>query len=180
MVTLSWHNLLRCEQEMRAWAIKRVNMGTSTLAQALMDAAKDNELKTKYVVAAMAFDMSRSGSSSGKRAHVEPPTNLFEDTGRDQKKATGKGKTPKGRGKGGKGGSQADEGTTDTNNFNVAKRNGMFKKIVGGKAIRWGYNKKSGCTNVERNFLHVCVHCGVSHSLEDCPKFTAWLRRNKK
>jgi hypothetical protein len=175
VASLSWHALLRYDQEMRSWAMHKVNMGTSTLRQAMVDAQSNDELKTKFVLGPLA--LSHLPAAIGKRTHADTEPNLFQrgDGNKSAKRAKGKGK---GKSKPGKAGSSSDGkggGGNQESRFALARRHKQTKQNADGKPVCWAYNKAIGCKNPSCSFLHVCLHCGGAHSLEDCRKFGEWL-----
>ncbi len=191
VASLSWHALLRYEQEMRNWAIRQVNLGNLTLAQALKQAQTDNELKTKYVVAALA--LSHLPASAHKRPYIPSDQNLFDNQGStydepraDKKAKKGKGKKSNNGAAGGKAagssGSKGGKGDSSAalSRFNIAKKHKQVKQLEDGKSICWNYNRPSGCSNGSCSFVHVCFHCGGAHTLDQCRKFGDWMARNGK
>ena len=91
-VRLGWAEVLEYELEIRKLACKRVNQGKDNMADALLYAIKDNELRTHSFVTPLAV--------SGHRGRSRTPKRSTQDQEGGKGKGRGKGKG-KGKGKGG-------------------------------------------------------------------------------
>ncbi len=154
----TWKNLLKYEYELRKMAVKLVNRNGATLAAALKQASVDVELRTKYIVTALALEGARNplkrkqpqmewgtgaggaGSSNDFPANNRPG----KSKGKGQGKDAAKGKAKKGdRNNGGKA-----AGKNDGNRFNRVRRANRLKSITDGQnpqKICWAFNRPVGC-----------------------------------
>ncbi len=159
----TWASLIKYEFELRKFAYRRVNLGSATVAQSFVDARRNDELRTRFIVTSLALNVRRP----------EPPR--FDTAGsstegankRKRDKGAGKGRgSLKGDGKGKKG--QPDKAGR-LNKLIKQKKAKLQTDGPNGQKICFGYNKPGGCNRGNQcTFAHVCAWCGASHSVEDC------------
>ncbi len=182
----TWKNLLKYEHELRKLAIKLVNRQGSTLAAALKQASTDVELRTKYIVTALALEGTRGPlkrkqqqtdwgtGADWARSSNESYGGYRAGKGKGKNKDSAKGKGKKGdRNNGGKAG-----GKNEGNRFNKVRRANRLKSTTEGQnpqKICWAFNRQAGCAGT-CNFAHVCVLCLGAHSLDQCPRYDELMR----
>jgi len=175
----SWGTILSWEFELRKRAMKYINEDGSTLEEALKAARKDNELRTKHLIAPVA--LSAQSRKRGYGAHEEEPP--------WKKGAQGKGSKPKGgEDRGGKGGGKDRKGPDQKGKgkgkapgkgdnvwFNRWRKDPAlwrrFKLLTpDNKQVCFSY-QKGHCDTHDCDKVHVCCLCGGSHPFQSC---TSW------
>ena len=171
-VRLGWPEVLEYELEIRKLACKRVNQGKDTMANALLYAIKDNELRTHSFVTPLAVSGHRGRSRTPRRDTRRDNTNEREG-GKGKGGAKGKGK---GKGKGGsKASGSADRDDNADNGWgkivNQMRKNEKVEFSIK-KGVKWlpkciRYNKGI-CREPACRFEHVCLRCGGAHPVPEC------------
>jgi hypothetical protein len=176
----SWDLLLKYDFELRKYAIKRVNEGSQTLAEAVEAARNSMELRTKFFITPLAMPAQRvappkaeAGDRGVKRAAAEALP-AQEDR---SSKGRGRGRDGKGKGRDGKGKdkplSAAELRALPPKSAYRRMRNspqlyGLQLKGPGGEpschAFQIGECKKTDCS-----YNHVCARCGGPHAVVACP-----------
>ncbi len=194
IVKLSWADFLNFDQEVRKRAVRQVNETQATLADAINESRKDNELRTKFLVQRLAVAHllpQPSGENWGplnptrgpKRTvlTLEDQTNRPNHPGasgsdapaaRPKKQPKKKAAGEKGGGKG-KGTGKLDKSDPDWQRIAAARKISRHQQPGDGKGICWNYNRSIGCQRADCNFHHLCLFCGRSHSLARCTDFDA-------
>ncbi len=197
IVKLSRPDFLNFDQEVRKRAIRQVNETQITLAEAVNEARKDTELRTKFLVQrlAVAHLLPRGIADSGatplpprgpKRLQLEDYTPRLTtgnagsstDGAPERPKKQPKKKGGKGGGKG-KGAGKSDKDDAEWKRISLARKMSRNSPPGDGKGICWSYNKAAGCQNPSCNFHHLCLFCGRSHPLDRCVDFDNALKANK-
>ena len=163
---LSWADLLEYELEIRKHACKRVNQGKASMADALRDAIRDNELRTKFFVAPLALAGARGRSRTPRRETKEDTTTM-------QIGKKGKGDKGRGKGKGDRNKDPQKEGHNDDWNRLVNQSRQKEKLAFGqkkagkyvAKCIRFN---KGACTESNCRYDHTCLRCGGARPLPEC------------
>ncbi len=187
VASISWHTFLVYDQEVRNAAMKAVNERGLTIANALVEARKCNELRTKFLVTQLALAHLETTSSNSSSAYSRAPaveTSWNDGHGEDWKGAGRRAKKGATKNKGGKGGGSdkakgkgkpKSKGKADgkgSTRLKVLKKAGLLK--VGAEGSCFNFNKPGGCSNSACNWPHICAHCGGRHSLENCPAYATW------
>lgn len=146
----SFDLLLSYELQLRKKQAKLINEG-HTFANALQDAMKDAETKTRYFTTPLAISSVHNaaaddswGSGWGKQKWRSSD----KDNAGWKKRKTGKDDWSKGQGKGGK---------------------GLANKTPDGRAICFRFGKSPDCPG-NCGFVHCCRRCYGQHPWNKCPK----------
>ena len=170
-VRLGWAEIMEYELEIRKLACKRVNQGKDNMADALLYAIRDNELRTRCFVTPLAVSGQRGRSRTPRRnvATREQEGHEGKGKGKGGHKGKGKGKT--------KGGSKASTGDKDNDDRgwnrvvnNIRQTEKLLFSLKKGtkwtpKCIRYnkGLCRQTACT-----YEHVCLRCGGAHPVPEC------------
>ena len=188
---ISWRAFLTYEQEVRSRSIKWVNELGLTICEATKRAMADNELRTKYLVSALAIQRAATPGGGTKRTfdqfHEEAENIHWGGKGKGDKggwKGHDKDKGKKGGGKKGKGGKEKRKANNaaargPNYRFNACKKAGKVK--MGPNGSCWNYNRTEGCKLGKAcTFEHTCSFCGRSHSVVVCDSFEKWFNAAEK
>ncbi len=193
IVKLSWIDFLKYDYEVRKRAVKRVNEMGATLGAAMIEARTNDELRTKFIVQRIAVSHLVPSSS-----HEPMPKGRGEKRpwGQEDGRATPRNRDEKGTGSKGSG----NKGTGNKGQGKKSKKGGKSKgrdnddpawkrlqlarqktkrgaRPPDGKGDCWDYNLPHGCHKADCPFHHLCVYCGRSHSLVNCPEYEADQRK---
>jgi len=182
----TWDLLMKYELEVRKHAIRKVNEGGATLAEAMEAARRSVEHRTSYFITPLAMPQSRvtlPQAAAEPRGSKRPAGEAFgpSDRGAPSDPPSGKG-----RPKGGKGPSksktkQGNKGLSmeqikklsDRAAYRVIRTDPeRFKaRFKGSDGVPRCHNFQMGaCTTAGCKYTHVCVRCGGAHSIVHCPE----------
>jgi len=183
----SWAGLLVWEYQIRKAAVKLINNGRATLAEAIRESMREPRVYMRYFLqpisvtaGAAAATRVRGGATSWPgevETGYEPAAKRFRGDG-----AKGGGKE-KGRGKGkakeggrGKGSSKVGGGPgTSRPDPKFRKQRAANPQSLtltqGDKKVCYDFQASPGCKRDKCVFLHTCAHCGeTGHGYEACAK----------
>jgi len=181
----TWDLLMKYEFEIRKCAIRKVNEGGSTLAEAMEAARRSIEHRTSYFITPLAMPHSRIALPppvAEPRGNKRPAEEAFSSAGggADPPPSSGKGKS---RGK------NSDKGKAKPSNKSLSVE--QLKKLserAAYRAIRADplrykaslrgpdgvprcHNYQIGvCSVAGCKFSHVCLRCGGQHGITRCPE----------
>ena len=177
----SWELLMKCELELRKWAVRRVNEGGKTLAEAMEEAWHSIEHRTNYFIAPLAMPHSRISSPQaaaeprGSKRPADDSTRAHEE-GAASRPSPGKGKS-KGKDKGGKQKSGSAEKQLKKMTPQAAYRTirnapARYKVQMKGSdgAPRCHHFQVGKCSISGCKYSHSCVRCGGAHGVTRCPE----------
>jgi len=182
----TWDLLMKYEFEVRKRAIRTVNEGGATLAEAMVAARTSIEHRTSYFITPLAMPHSRIAlppASSEPRGNKRPAEEAFgpSDRGAAPPPSSGKG--------GPKGGKNANKAKTKQSNrdttidqlkklsaraaYRVIRSDpDRFKaQFKGADGVPRCHNFQMGaCTASGCKYTHICLRCGGAHSIVRCPE----------
>ena len=177
----TWDLLMKCELELRKFAVRRVNEGGKTLAEAMEEARHSIEHRTSYFITPLAMPNSRvvlpraAVDQRGSKRPAEEFAHGQEDGTAPQPPA-GKGKS-KGKNKGGKQKSGSEAKPLKSLSVQAAYRAirsapGRYKaKLSGDDGVPRCHRFQTGtCTAAGCKYAHVCMRCGGAHGITHCPE----------
>ena len=181
----TWDLLMKYEYEVRRFAIRKVNEGGATLAEAMEMARASVEHRTSYFVTPLAMPSSRVAAPRTLALPAPDPRGIkrtAEDAlvpyegGGAALPSTGKGKS-KGKGKDKKGKPEATveqlKSMPDKNAYKLIRSSpGRFgAKSRGPDGTARCHNYQAGtCTVAGCKFTHCCLRCGGPHGITRCPE----------
>ncbi len=165
-VGLAWDDLLKYEFEIRKKAMRLVTNSGKTIADALKEAMKDDELRSLHFTLQLVTSGGTVRSRSPRRSPRRDRADSSKGKGKGKNDNKGKGK---GKGKKGKGNESAD--TPEFTAYQQAKQT---------EKLTWKYNNKNICVRYNRNDCwyphacreqHACLRCGeLGHPIFRCAK----------
>jgi len=186
--TPSWELLMKYEFELRRLAIRKVNEGGMTLAEAMAFARGSVEHRTSYFITPLAMPGSRAQaprpaafSVPDTRGSKRPAGELEPYTSSGGGGGPAAADTDKGRGKGGKGKDKKRKAALSVEELKKLSPKGKYQRIRNDPG-RYGlqfkdssgvprcHNFQSGsCTQAGCKFTHTCARCGGPHGVTACP-----------
>jgi len=179
----TWDLLMKYELEVRKLAIRRVNEGGATLAEAMTAARQSIEHRTSYFITPLAMPNARIAAprpafeQRGAKRTAEEAIVPYEG-GAPPPTAPSK-KKGKGKGKGKDGKSQKEPSVSDIkymspkNAYRVIRSSpDRFRaKLVGDDGVpRCHHYQMGSCSFAGCKFSHVCARCGGAHGVTRCPE----------
>jgi len=177
----TWDLLMKYELELRKFAIRRVNEGGKTLAEAMEEARHSIEHRTNYFITPLAMPSARittphvAAEPRGAKRSAEEFTRTHED-GAASKSSSGKGKS-KGKDKGGKQKSGSAEKQLKKMTAQAAYRTirnapARYKAQLNGPdgVPRCHHFQTGKCTVSGCKYTHACMRCGGAHGITSCPE----------
>jgi len=177
----SWDLLMKYEFEIRRRAVRKVNEGGATLAEAMLEARQAMDHRTSYFITPLAMPSSRARVASGgeprgdKRSAADAFAHPEEEQPSGSRRKSDKGKS-KGKDKGKKSGK-----ATTTEQLKQMPDKAAYR-LVRGSPFKYGISFKapdgtprchnfqsSSCTMSGCKFVHTCMRCGGAHGVLRCP-----------
>jgi len=179
----TWDLLMKYEFEVRKFAVRKVNEGGATLAEAMVAARRSVEHRTSFFITPLAMPSSRVPSARsameqrGNKRSAEEAFAPYEGSAAPSAGSGGSGKgKSKGKEKGKKPGKTASgeqlKKMTDKAAYRLVraspdKYNIRFK---GPDGVPRCHNFQMGCcTMAGCKFTHLCMRCGGPHGVMRCP-----------
>jgi len=178
----TWDLLMKYELELRKFAVRRVNEGGRTLAEAMEEARNSIEHRTSYFITPLAMPNSRvalpraAPEQRGSKRPAEDGAHGPEEVAPPHPPA-GRGKPPKGLGKGGK-----QKAGSETKSLKSLSSQGAYRairaapgrykaKLTGDDGVPRCHRFQVGaCSTSACKYSHVCVRCGGAHGVTKCPE----------
>jgi len=179
----TWELLMKYEFELRKFAVRRVNEGGATLAEAMEAARRSVEHRTSYFITPFAMPNSRI-TLARPAAEQRGSKRSAEEAGFPREGGAPSGPSPKG-GKGkGKGKGKSSKGTKIPSVAELKAMNakdayrcirsspGRFQaKLTGDDGVpRCHHFQMGSCDYAGCKFAHVCLRCGGAHGVTRCPE----------
>jgi len=178
----TWDLLMKYEFEVRRLAMRRVNEGGSTLAEAMEHARRSVEHRTNFFITPLAMPSARvatprpapeprGAKRSAEEAWEAPHSSTAPRQEPSQGKVKGKGKEKKGK-KGSKTHEQLKE-MSQIGAYKIIRADPDRYRLhfKGDDGIPRCHNYQMGrCTTSGCKFSHVCTRCGGSHPVTRCPE----------
>jgi len=179
----TWDLLMKYELEVRKFAIRRVNEGGSTLAEAMEAARRSIEHRTSFFITPLAMPNSRVASarpaadSQGPKRSAEEAGFQHDGSGAQPQGAKKKQGKAKGKGKDG-----AKGKTADLKDFKSLSPKAAYRairaapdrfraKLTGDDGVpRCHHFQMGSCARSDCRFAHVCMRCGGAHGILRCPE----------
>jgi len=179
----TWDLLMKYELEVRKFAIRRVNEGGSTLAEAMEAARRSIEHRTSFFITPLAMPNSRVASarpaadSQGPKRSAEEAGFQHDGSGAQPQGAKKKQGKAKGKGKDGAKGKSLDLKDFKSLTPKAAYRairaapDRFRAKLTGDDGVpRCHHFQMGSCARSDCRFAHVCMRCGGAHGILRCPE----------
>jgi len=183
----SWDLLMKYELEVRKFAVRKVNEGGATLAEAMVAARRSMEHRTSYFITPLAMPSSRTrvvtaGEPRGEKRTAAEAFAPADGGHPGSSRSSGAGGAGKGKPKGGKDkGKKSGKGVTTEQLKNMPDKAAYrYVRASPGK-FGIGFKGPDGvprCHNFQQGicslpgckFIHVCMRCGGAHGVLRCPE----------
>ena len=177
----TWDLLMKCEYEVRTYAVRKVNEGGATIAEAMAMARDSVEHRAKFFVTPLAMPSARVSTPrpaveqrGAKRPAEDAPAAV--EGGPARQPGAGKGKS-KGKSKSKSSSKEATvehvKNLSDKAAYKIMRNspNAFGAKCRGPDGVPRCHNFQVGkCAEAGCKFTHACLRCGGNHGVTRCPE----------